>query len=95
MSLYKYKTPERSNNENGITDKLKLTGVKNPDGSGDNLSYTLKDPINNVNNNTEWYEIAVNFDMTNSKYRVSVDGQVLNTMNMVNGLRAVHRLPII
>ena len=43
------------------------------------MSYTLKDPINNVNNNTEWYEIAVNFDMTNSKYRVSVDGQVLNT----------------
>lgn len=77
--IVQIQTPERSNNENGITDKLKLTGVKNPDGSGDNLSYTLKDPINNVNNNTEWYEIAVNFDMTNSKYRVSVDGQVLNT----------------
>ena len=42
MSLYKYKRRKRLNNENGITDKLKLTGVKNPDGSGDNLSYTLR-----------------------------------------------------
>ncbi len=42
MSLLQIQTPERSNNENGITDKLKLTGVKNPDSSGDNLSYTLR-----------------------------------------------------
>ncbi len=77
-------TPWRDNNQDGVTDKLRI--------SNGSETFVLADPIDNYNDNTSWYNVKLEFDFSESAFRVSLNDIVFTTDTYGEWIPSVYTL---